>query len=200
MPKGIYEHRPNQGFQKGNTYKGFLGKHHTEKSNLKNKLAHLDKPSPNKGKKLSYVTERNLKDNPAKRLEVREKIGKAHKGKHFSPQTEFKKGQFSKELHPNWQGGGDKRTYVGHYWYTVLRPKILQRDNWTCKRCGIKIEKSFDATVDHIIPFRYSKDNSESNLQTLCRKCNIAKEKEDKIKYFNSLKIKEAVEEEEIVK
>lgn len=41
------------------------------------------------------------------------------KGKSFSPSTQFKKGQFSREKHPQWNGG---RTRMGSGYILILKP------------------------------------------------------------------------------
>lgn len=51
------------------------------------------------------------------------------------------------------------------------RMKCLERDNFTCRKCGLdgKIEGDFD--VHHVIPFKKSKCDSVTNLVTLCSSC-----------------------------
>lgn len=51
--------------------------------------------------------------------------------------------------------------------------KIKERDNYTCLCCG-EDDKSY-LQVDHIKSRWYELDNSENNLQTLCKICNITK-------------------------
>jgi 5-methylcytosine-specific restriction endonuclease McrA len=51
-----------------------------------------------------------------------------------------------------------------------IRKRILIRDQDTCQRCGQP-----GNTVDHIIPRTLGGDDSESNLQCLCAKCNYSK-------------------------
>lgn len=74
---------------------------------------------------------------------------------------------------PNWKGGIGRLPY-NHNFYK-LRPVIWKRDNYTCQKCGIKIETylaEFKAllTVHHI---DYNKLNDVlTNLITLCRNCN----------------------------
>ena len=52
-----------------------------------------------------------------------------------------------------------------------VRQKVFARDNHTCVRCGSKENLS----IDHVIPRSKGGSHDESNLQTLCRSCNSAK-------------------------
>lgn len=58
-----------------------------------------------------------------------------------------------------------------------LRQKIKERDNFTCVECGNSIykEPNLLLEVDHIIPIAKGGPTEESNLQTLCWKCNRQK-------------------------
>lgn len=58
-----------------------------------------------------------------------------------------------------------------------LREKIKNRDNYTCKLCGLStsIEPNLLLEIDHIIPLSKGGVTSEENLQTLCWKCNRSK-------------------------
>lgn len=60
---------------------------------------------------------------------------------------------------------------------SALRQKILARDNYTCKLCGISAynEPNLLLEIDHIIPLSKGGMTMESNLQTLCWKCNRSK-------------------------
>lgn len=60
---------------------------------------------------------------------------------------------------------------------STLREKIKKRDNYTCKNCGISIEKEPNLLleIDHIIPLAKNGQTIEDNLQTLCWKCNRKK-------------------------
>ncbi|MDO4271882.1 MAG: HNH endonuclease signature motif containing protein [Candidatus Saccharibacteria bacterium] len=59
----------------------------------------------------------------------------------------------------------------------ALRQMILQRDDYTCKNCGVssKTEKHLLLEIDHIMPIAKGGITTESNLQTLCWKCNRSK-------------------------
>ncbi len=54
-----------------------------------------------------------------------------------------------------------------------LREYILHRDNYTCQCCGENDKKLLE--IDHIKPRYYVTDNSEDNLQVLCKICNKQK-------------------------
>lgn len=49
---------------------------------------------------------------------------------------------------------------------------ILERDNYTCQKC----RSTKDLTMDHIIPWSISRDDSYYNLITLCWNCNQIKD------------------------
>lgn len=58
-----------------------------------------------------------------------------------------------------------------------LRQKIKERDNYTCKNCGVSIEQEPNLLleIDHIFPLSKGGKTEEENLQTLCWKCNRKK-------------------------
>ena len=62
-----------------------------------------------------------------------------------------------------------------------LREQILNRDNYTCCNCKNSIQKEPNLLleIDHIIPVSKGGRTEESNLQTLCWRCN--REKGNKI-------------------
>lgn len=55
-----------------------------------------------------------------------------------------------------------------------LRFKILQRDNFTCTKCG-RTPPYVRLEVDHIIPLATGGTNNAKNLQTLCSLYNRGK-------------------------
>ena len=77
------------------------------------------------GKKRSPETIKKMREKLKiifKNFNLRERISKNHKGKHYSEKTEFKKGQFTKEKHPMWKGG--KYKDFDGYWL-ILKPEHL---------------------------------------------------------------------------
>lgn len=77
----------------------------------------------------------------------------------------FKSWQVGKNA-PGWRGG--KSYWRSRNWQKV-RKTILERDNYTCQRCGEEGDKSLH--VHHIVPWLESHDNSPENLITLCCSC-----------------------------
>lgn len=64
----------------------------------------------------------------------------------------------------------------------IIRPRILERDNFTCQECGKKVVNQRHLHVHHIKQdgqkdgyFNNNADNSDSNLITLCILCHSAK-------------------------
>ena len=58
-----------------------------------------------------------------------------------------------------------------------LRQEILERDDYTCQKCGNSTykEENLLLEVDHIIPVSKGGKTVPENLQTLCWKCNRSK-------------------------
>ena len=59
-----------------------------------------------------------------------------------------------------------KYKYHGENWLRI-RKSVLQRDNFTCQKCGSKEY----LVVHHLIPYRLSGSDDLDNLITLCRRC-----------------------------
>lgn len=51
---------------------------------------------------------------------------------------------------------------------------VYERDNWTCRLCGLPVEPS-TASVDHIIPLARGGKHAYENVQTAHRRCNFSK-------------------------
>lgn len=63
---------------------------------------------------------------------------------------------------------------AGKWW------EVLARDKWKCLSCGRSArEDGVSLEVDHIIPRSKGGSDDMSNLQTLCKKCNIGKSNKD---------------------
>lgn len=82
------------------------------------------------------------------------------------------------ESHWNWKGG--RETYYGPNWFSQ-RNKALDRDEWTCRRCGMENDEhksefgGHGLCVHHIRRFKsfedYREANKLSNLLTVCIPC-----------------------------
>lgn len=71
------------------------------------------------------------------------------------------------ENNSRWKGGHEY--YRGKNWFQK-RKKTLERDGYKCMICGKdKKEIGRNPDVHHIIPYRFSKNNSLPNLISLCR-------------------------------
>jgi hypothetical protein len=59
----------------------------------------------------------------------------------------------------------------------ALRERIKERDDFTCKKCGANIyeERNLLLEIDHMMPLSKGGTSVESNLQTLCWRCNRTK-------------------------
>lgn len=123
--------------------------------------------------------------------EWREKIGRANavalKGKHCSPNTEFKKGQLKpingyvfpkKEKNPNWHGGvprSVRQRIMETLEYKKWRRNVFIRDKYTCAICQ---STGRHLHADHIIPFVILLKKQDwktlwdiNNGRTLCEEC-----------------------------
>jgi len=60
---------------------------------------------------------------------------------------------------------------TGHTVSATMRWRVFKRDNYRCVQCL----RDLDLTVDHIHPRSKGGEDSEDNLQTLCRSCNSRK-------------------------
>lgn len=62
---------------------------------------------------------------------------------------------------------------------------VLARDGWKCLGCGRSPRiHGITLEVDHVVPRSKGGSNDISNLQTLCRKCNVGKSNKDDTKLF----------------
>lgn len=73
--------------------------------------------------------------------------------------------------------------------YSFVRPgkwwAVLARDGWKCLSCGKSPRvDGITLEVDHVVPRSKGGSDEISNLQTLCKKCNIGKSNKDDTKLF----------------
>lgn len=94
-------------------------------------------------------------------------------------------GKAKGSLHPNWKGGisGKRKLDMGTKRYQDWRKSVLQRDGFSCSRCGL----TDHLQVHHIKPYavnhllRYDIDNG----LTLCRSCHIDEHKKNLTLQYN---------------
>jgi outer membrane receptor for ferric coprogen and ferric-rhodotorulic acid len=111
----------------------------------------MDKPAWNKGKEWNEWMDKDEQKKVLKNLS------------HFG------------EDHWNWKGGitDENHSFRNSKKYKEWRMKVLQRDRFTCIKCGYRSKKRRDIRVDHIKPFclypilRLDVDNG----RTLCISC-----------------------------
>ena len=90
----------------------------------------------------------------------------------------------------NYRYGVKRRSYKYNVAFTQHeRREILDRDNWTCQFCNVKvhdenINNELKAHIDHIIPISKGGNSKPTNLQVLCRTCNLKKSNKIIIKDF----------------
>lgn len=151
----------------------FYGKKHSKEFIEKLKLR-KGELHPCYGIKRSDTSERNKilrgELNPAKRLEVREKMAKSKIGKKSSEETKRKLSILNRlENNANWRGGISFEPYSSMF-NKYVKNIVNKRDGFVCQSCGINVFGSKNIATHHI---DYNKKNSSlANLITLCRKCN----------------------------
>jgi 5-methylcytosine-specific restriction endonuclease McrA len=83
-----------------------------------------------------------------------------------------------------WREDRPSRLWLKSGWWKRTRQRILARDMYTCKRCGLLVTGKGEAHVDHIIPHNEEKARffcDDAGLQTLCRLCHTgAKQSEER--------------------
>ena len=181
----------------------FFGEHHSEgtKEKIRSSEYHKNLKGKNSywfGKKNPYLSLRNVKDNPAKRPEVKEKIRESAKlriggknpfyGKKHTEKTKKRLSEANTgELASNWQGGISKEPY-DQKWTLKFKRAIRRRDNQVCMLCGIHREKLKKALYVHHINYD-KKLTIPQNCISLCSSCHSKTnfKREYWIKFFQSL-------------
>ncbi len=202
MPTGIYKHPPQCGFQKGHKClpnwgfqkehpfgKRFQKNHKTWNKDIKTGIIPVNK---NRQKLICKICNKPFETILAQVKNGRKYcsfqcMGKAYKGKHHSPKTEFQKEQNRGEKNYKWSGGITplKNQIRTLFEYRQWRSDVFTRDNFTCILCG---KRNTYIEADHypkpfIIIFneykiKTLKDALEcaelwniNNGRTLCKEC-----------------------------
>ena len=177
MPQGIYKHPPQCGFQKG---------HKVSKKTINNLLVWIkNNGSWNKGKLMSEEQKEKLRGNKnalglihSSKTRLKMSLAKKGKpngrlGKHLSISSRRKIGEAnSGSKNHFWKGGItplNKKIRISIE-YRLWREAVFTRDNWTCRKCGMRGKK---LRAHHIYSFsqypelRFIIDNG----MTLCKNC-----------------------------
>lgn len=148
----------------------WTGRKHKESSKEKMRLAHLGKKlTEETKKKMSLIRKGKVSYYPS--IETRIKQSLAKKGKHLSLKTEYKKGLFSKEKHPNWKGGISlHKRWTSSPENKIWRKEVFARDDYTCVMCGERGGKLHSHHIKSWAEYpmlRYEVSNGE----TVCINC-----------------------------
>lgn len=175
MPKGVYKKTKEHC---KNLSKAKKGKHTSPKTEFKK--GHPDYLSKENRKEIGMLL-KGRKLEPFTKEHI-EKIKETSKGKHYSPETEFKKGK----KHIGWLDGKSFEPY-GISFNNILKLKIRKRDNFTCQECNFTEKQlGYKLGIHHI---DYDKQNNNpDNLITLCRNCHAKTnyKREDWTNYFQN--------------
>lgn len=67
-------------------------------------------------------------------------------------------------------------------WWLKARLRILARDLYMCRRCGVMVGGKGEAHIDHIEPHNEQRERffcDDDGLQTLCVTCHVAAKQAD---------------------
>lgn len=81
-----------------------------------------------------------------------------------------------------------KRNSLSGEKHRALKVKALDAQAWRCKDCFRPFQQISEATVDHVIPFRYG-STRKMNSEYVCQSCNQGREyrrEEVLLSYFGS--------------
>ena len=137
----------------------------------------------NKGKKCPNLSKEFSKEH-------RKNLSESHKEHKHSKETRKKMSISHKGIN-TWMKGRRPANYIDGRSKTIspdrygsdwkkIRTRILIRDDYQCKRCGIHKSEVKFMDIHHKVSFLKSFDNSENNLITLCRGCHVLAEMEVK--------------------
>ena len=183
---------PGTGFQKGHTVsektrrkisQAQRGKRLSEETKRRLSEANKGVKHPNWGKHLSEETKNKMRDTKIKQYknnpELINKISNSVK-KLWQNKDYIEK--HSGEKNPNWKGGLTKREEtLAHRLRVELKnwaKEILERDNYTCQKCGMRFREKGIMEVHHVKPVsKYpSLALDIENGITLCKNCHCKTE------------------------
>jgi len=76
-----------------------------------------------------------------------------------------------------WRGGKDPTDpRLKHWSWKQARAACYERDNWTCRDCGVKCRNKVRIQAHHIVPRRLGGGDELENLVTLCAGCHRKRE------------------------
>lgn len=132
--------------------------------------------------------------------ETKKKLSSLLRGRRHSPETEFKKGEFSGNKnpakrqdirikiskakkgkphfnqrggnHPNWKGGVTPKNEKirKSIEYKLWRETVFSRDNWTCQKCRKRGNKIISHHLRNFADFSELQTSVENGI-TLCKNC-----------------------------
>lgn len=157
MPRGIYKHKINQGFRKGNKLGNKFVKGHVMTELVKKKISESCT-----GKKHTKETKRKISESGKKSInsgriklgqrlseETKRKMSLSQRGKRVSKKTRrILSNQRMGIRGSNWKGGITLLNKIirNSFEYRQWRSDIFTRDNFTCFICGIR---GVDLNADH---------------------------------------------------
>jgi predicted nucleic acid-binding Zn ribbon protein len=107
---------------------------------------------------------------------VKLKLSQISKGKHFSPNTEFKKGHTMNKGEKSywWKGGTTpiNKLLRRSIEFKLWRESVFKRDDWTCQKCHIRGKELHPHHIKSFALFpelRFAIDNGV----TLCKNCHV---------------------------
>jgi 5-methylcytosine-specific restriction endonuclease McrA len=166
MPKGIYQHKKlslEARKKRMGINHPMFGKHHTEESKEKMRLAKIGTKNA-LGHKMS-------EESRIRMINSLKKVAQDKKDKGIMP--------------IGWKGGYENRLYLNRLrlWriknnggmHTLQQWLQMKKDYNNVCPCCLKKEPEIVLTVDHIIPISKGGTNDIENIQPLCRMCNLLK-------------------------
>lgn len=159
--------------------RGMLGKKHSQYTKEK---YYKNRKGWNKGKTRTNQTREKMRiaklKNPSRFWQGKKRLPFSKEWRKNIGLSNKKRGKWVGQNNPMFINGLtkpylSKKHNLSYFEWKSLKDKILERDG---KRCGICGETNKVLCLHHIIPYRISLDNSEENLQLICRHCHPKKD------------------------